>query len=115
MLYHKENEFKLMPFVAVFKQHGEEHEQHVIDQVDLTDYQKMGHITDLEFEEAEYDQEIIERLSEVKDYPESEFQTVADYVFENKTYKGTALYATKQNELLQESLLELTTLFMGGH
>lgn len=115
MLYQKDGEFKLMPFVATFRQHGEEHEQHVVNKRDLESYEKAGHITELEFEEAEYDQEIVDRLNEVKDYPESEFQTVNDYVFEGKVTKGTSLYATKQNELLEESLLELTALMTGGN
>ena len=115
MLYrdYEENEWKLMPLVATFLQHEKEHEQHAISEIELRAFEEMGHIDELEFKEAEYDQEVLDRLSEVKDYPENEFQTVSEYVLENKVLKGTTLETKKQNELLEESLLELTTMFMG--
>lgn len=116
MLYrdYEENEWKLMPLVATFLQHREEHEQHVIDEKELRGHEEMGHIDNLEFKEAEYSQEIINRLDEVKGYPTSEPETVNEYVFNNKIADGSNLALRKQNETLEASILELTTLLGGG-
>lgn len=113
MLYRTDEEWKLMPLIAKYHQHEEEHEQYAISETELRAFDEMGHIDNLEFKEAEYDQEVLERLKEVKDYPENEFQTVSEYVLENNVLKGTTLETKKRNELLEESLLELTMMFMG--
>lgn len=115
MLYrdHETNEWKLMPSKATFLQHEKEHEQYVIAEDDLRPYEKMAHIDNLEFEEVDYDQDVINRLSEVNDYPESEAETVNEYVFNNNVVEGSNIALRKQNDLLEASILELTNL-MGG-
>lgn len=115
MLYrdHETNEWKLMPLKATFLQHEREHEQYVIDEDDLRPYEEMAHIDNLEFEEVDYDQDVINRLNEVKDYPESEMQTVSEYVLNNNVLEGTGLATQKQSEMLEASVLELT-MMMGG-
>lgn len=115
MLYrdYEANEWKLMPLVATFLQHEKEHEQYAISETELRAFEKMDHIDELEFKEAEYDQEVLDRLNEVKDYPESEFQTVSEYVLNNKILSGTTLETKKQNELLESSILEIAGL-LGG-
>ena len=115
MLYrdYEANEWKLMPLVATFLQHEKEHEQYAISETELRAFDEMGHIDNLEFSEAEYEQEVIERLKEVKDYPENEFQTVSEYVLNNNILKGTTLETKKQNELLESSILEIAGL-LGG-
>lgn len=113
MLYRTEDEWKLMPLVAKYHQHGESHEQHVASESELRAHEEMGHITELTFEEAIYDSETISRLEEVKNYPESEMQTVSEYVLNNNVLEGTGLVTQKQNEMLEASVLELT-MMMGG-
>ena len=116
MLYrdYEANEWKLMPLKATFLQHEREHEQYVIDEDDLRPYEEMAHIDNLEFEEVDYDQDVINRLNEVKDYPESEAKTVNEYVFNNKVVEGSNLALRKRNELLEESILQLSSLLVGG-
>lgn len=116
MLYrdYEANEWKLMPLKATFLQHEKEHEQYVIAEDDLRPYEKMAHIDNLEFEEVDYDQGVINRLDEVKDYPANESETVNEYVFNNKVVEGSNLALRKQNDLLEASILELTTLLAGG-
>ena len=115
MLYrdYGENEWKLMPLIATFLQHEEEHEQYAISETELRAFEEMGHIDDLVFKDAEYDQETLDRLNEVKDYPENEFQTVSEYVLNNNILSGTTLETRKQNELLESSILEIAGL-LGG-
>ncbi|HZK22794.1 MAG TPA: hypothetical protein VFC62_01690 [Atopostipes sp.] len=116
MLYrdYETNEWKLMPLKATFLQHEKEHEQYVIDEDDLSPYEEMAHIDNLEFEEVEYDQDVINRLDEVKDYPASEAETVNEYVLNDNILEGTSLALKKQNDLLEASILEMTLMFMGG-
>lgn len=116
MLYrdYEAGEWKLMPLMATFLQHEKEHEQYVISEDDLKPYEEMAHIDNLEFEEVDYDQDIINRLDEVKDYPANESETVNEYVFNNKVVDGSNLALRKQKDLLESSILELTTLLMGG-
>lgn len=113
MIY-KEDEYKLMPHLATYEQHGETHEQYVVNKKELEAFEKMGHISKLAFEEVEYDADTLARLEEVKDYPENEFQTVAKYVEQGEIIEGTSLALKKQNELLEASIGELTMLIMGG-
>ncbi len=116
MLYrdYEENEWKLMPLMATFLQHEKEHEQYVISEEELRAFEEMAHIDNLEFKEAEYDQETISRLNEVEDYPESEFATVTEYVLNDNVLEGTTLETKKQNEDLEAGILELTTIIGGG-
>lgn len=111
MLYrdYEANEWKLMPLVATFLQHEKEHEQYVIDETELRAHEEMAHIDELEFKEAEYDQETLSRLEEVKEYPENELKTVSEYVLNNNVLPGTSLALKKQNELLEASVIELAT------
>lgn len=113
MLYRTDEEWKLMPLVAKYHQHGEDHEQPVIDESELRAHEEMGHITELTFEEAEYDAETVERLAEVKGYSESEFATVEAYVLHNEVLEGTSLAIKKQLETLEQSTLELA-MMQGG-
>lgn len=114
MLYRSEDKFKLMPLLATYNQHGETHEQYVIKRKELQNFEEMGHITNLTFEEVVYEKDVLDRLSEVEDYPENEFQTVAKYVEQGEIIEGTSLALKKQNELLEASIGELTMLIMGG-
>ena len=114
MLYITDEEWKLMPLIAKYHQHGEDHEQPVIDESELRAHEKMGHITELTFEEAEYDAETIERLAEVKGYSESEFATVEKYVLDNEVLDGTPLALQKQMEILEKSIIEAAMMNMGG-
>lgn len=114
MLYRDEEKFKLMPFLAKYKQHGEAVEQHVQSKGELKKFETMKHITGLTFTEAEYETGVVERLEEVENYPANQFQTVASYVIDNEIAEGTSLALKKQNDLMEESLLELTMMMMEG-
>lgn len=116
MLYrdYEANEWKLMPLVATFLQHEKEHEQYAIDETELRAYEEMDHIDELKFRQAEYQQDILDRLQEVKDYPESEFETVRKYVLDDEIIKGTSLALNKQMEVLEVSILETAMMNMGG-
>ena len=113
MLYYENNEWQLMPYIAKYHQRGEDHEQHIIDESELRAHEEAGHITELTFEEAVYDSETVSRLSEVKDYVESEFATVEKYVLDNEVLEGTSLAIKKQLEILEQSTLELA-MMQGG-
>ena len=113
-MYRTDEEWKLMPLIAKYHQHGEGREQPVIDESELRAHEEMGHITELTFEEAEYDEEMVERLAEVKGYSESEFATVETYVLDNKVLEGTPLALQKQMEVLEKSIVEAAMMNMGG-
>ena len=113
MLYRTDEEWKLMPLVATFLQHEQEHAQYVIDETELRIHEKMAHIDELAFKPAEYPQETVNRLDEVKGYPESEFATVEAYVLHNEVLEGTSLAIKKQLETLERSTLELAVM-QGG-
>lgn len=114
MLYRTEDEWKLMPLVAKYHQHGENHEQPVIDESELRAHEEMSHITELVFEESEYDEETISRLGEVKGYPESDFAIVESYVLHGEIQEGSSLALKKQMEILEKSILETAMMNMGG-
>ena len=116
MLYrdYENQEWKLMPLTATFLQHEQEHEQYVISEVELRAHEEMAHIDELVFKDAEYDAETLSRLDEVKGYPESELITVEGYVVNNNIVAGTNLAIQKQNELLEDAIMELTMMQMGG-
>lgn len=116
MLYrdYEANEWKLMPLVATFLQHEQEHTQCVIDETELRIHEEMLHIDELAFKPAEYPQETVNRLDEVKDYPESEFATVEKYVLDNEVLEGTPLALQKQMEVLEKSIIEAAMMNMGG-
>lgn len=113
MLYRENDQFKLMPFVATYTQHDEEHEQHVTEKADLEAFTELGHIQSLTFKEADYSAGQKERLEEVKEFPESELQAVAEYVLNDKVLPGTTLEAKKQKESLEQSILEIA-MMQGG-
>lgn len=113
MLYRTDEEWKLMPLVATFLQHEQEHTQYVIDETELRIHEEMAHIDELAFKPAEYPQETVNRLDEVKGYPESEFATVEAYVLHNEVLEGTSLAIKKQLEVLEQSTLELA-MMQGG-
>lgn len=108
------NEWKLMPLVATFLQHERPHEMHVIDETELRAHEEMAHVDELEFKAAEYDRETLDRLEEVKEFPEDEFNTVDQYVMHNNVIEGTSLALKKQIEVLEQSTLELAMMQMGG-
>lgn len=108
MIYY-ENEYKLMPFVASYTQSNEQIEQHVPNKEELLAYEDMGHITDLSFKSAEYTNEQQQRLTEIKDYPQSEYQTVYDYVIDNKVKQGTTLAESKNKDMLLTALADIDT------
>lgn len=114
MLYRNEDKFELMPFLATYEQHGELREQYVVNKKELEDFEKMGHIKNLTFEDVKHDAEMLKRLTEVQNYPENEFRTVQQYVVEGEVLEGTSLALKKQNELLEASIGELTMLMLGG-
>lgn len=113
MLYYENEEYKLMPFLATYTQNGEEIKWHVATKGELESFEEMGHIENLTFEEADYAQDLLLRLEEVKNYPQSEFSVVSKYVFENQTVEGTTLAIKKQSEILEQSILELAMAQMG--
>lgn len=106
MIYH-DNEYKLMPYVAKYTQHNEQHEQHISNKEELSAYEELGHITGLTFADAEYTAEQKQRLAEVKNYPHSEYQTVYDYVFENKIKQGTTLAESKNADMQLMALADI--------
>lgn len=114
MLYRNENKFALMPFLAMFEQHGEVHEQYVVNKKELEDFEKMGHIKNLTFEEVQHDKGMLDRLVEVKGYSESEFATVEKYVLDNEVLGGTPLALQKQMEILEKSIIEAAMMNAGG-
>ena len=63
MIYH-DNEYKLMPYIASYVQHDEQHEQHVPNKDELKAYEQLGHITDLTFTDAGYTDDQRQRLAE---------------------------------------------------
>lgn len=113
MIY-KEDEYKLMPYLATYEQHGEMNEQYVVEKKELQAFEQMGHISKLSFEKVEYDTGTLSRLEQVKDYPEEDFQIVHDYVLENKVREGSQLDLKKKNETLELTILELSMMLGGG-
>lgn len=114
MLYQEHDEYKLMPYVASYTQHDQNYEQHVPNKEDMRAFEEMGHITDLTFADAAYSPEVVARLAEVKHYPESEYTAVAKYVFDNEAADGTTLAVKKQNQMLEQSILDLSMMLIGG-
>ena len=113
MIYY-ENEYKLMPFVASYTQANEQIEQHLPNKEELLAYEDMGHITGLTFQHAEYTNEQQQRLTEIKDYPQSEYQTVYDYVIDNKVKQETTLAESKNKDMLLIALAEMAETLTGG-
>lgn len=114
MLYYENNEWQLMAYVAKYKQHNQEIEEYVADKADKQTHLQVGNITDLTFEDVEYEEDTLSRLDEVKDYPEEDFQIVHDYVLENKVREGSPLDLKKKNESLERTILELSAMLIGG-
>jgi hypothetical protein len=114
MLYQENDEYKLMPLIAKYTQYGQAHEQHVANKEDMQAFEEMGHIAGLSFADAAYSPEVVARLAEVKHYPESEYTAVAKYVFDNEVADGTTLAVKKQNQMLEQSVLDLSMMLIGG-
>lgn len=112
MLYKEDGEYKLMGLLATYMQGDQEKEQYVDSEQRLLPYEEMGHITNLSFRNVEHEPDMLARLEEVKDYPESEWETVIEYVLNNKVLPGTALEMKKKQEqteaLLQTTAMALT-------
>lgn len=113
MLYYENEEYKLMPFFATYTKNGEEIKWHVATKEELESFEEMGHIENLSFTEADYAPDLVLRLEEVKNYPQSEFSVVSKYVLENQIVEGTTLAIKKQGETLERSILELAMAQMG--
>ena len=115
MLYKDENgNFALMAFVATYVQHGELFEQHIVNKEELEAFQELGHIQDLEFTDVTYDAGVVERLAEVSEYPDEQYQVIEAYVLRGEVSPGSALQTSKQQETLEQSILDLTLLVLGG-
>lgn len=113
MLYRENEEFKLMPFKALFTQHGEDHVSYIVEKAEMKAYEDMGHIDNLTFEDATYSDDQIARLREVSDYPANDYQSVSDYVMEGVIGKGSLIDMAKQKETVELSILELSEMMMG--
>ena len=113
MLYYENNEWQLMPYIAKYKQYNQEFEEYVADKTDKQTHLQVGNITDLSLKDADYEQDVLGRLEEVKEYPEEDFQTVHDYVIENRVREGSPLDLKKKNESLELTILELS-MMLGG-
>lgn len=112
MLYRENNEYKLMTLRATYVHNDVEKEQYVDSEQRLKPYEEMGHITNLSFQDVEHESDILARLEEVKDYPESEWETVNEYVLNNKVLPNTTLEMNKKQEqteaLTQTTAMALT-------
>lgn len=113
MLYREDEKFKLMPFKATYTQHEEEHVTHIVNKKEVQAYEEMGHISDLVIEDAVYGDDVVERLAEVADYPEKEYQAVSEYVMDGKIQKGSMIDTSKQRETLELSVIELSEMMAG--
>lgn len=109
MLYRENGEYRLMSVLATYTHNNVEKEQYIENEQRLKPYEEMGHITNLSFQDVEHESDILARLEEVKDYPESEWETVNEYVLNNKVLPGTALEMKKKQEQT-EALLQTTTM-----
>ena len=114
MLYYENSEWQLMSYIAKYRQHNQKIEEYVADKVDKQTHLQVGNITDLSFKDAEYEQDTLSRLEEVKGYPEEDFQVVHDYVIENKVQEDSLLDLKKKNESLERTILELSVMLIGG-
>lgn len=104
MLYREDEQFKLMPFQATYTQHGEDHTNYVVDKSELEAYEELGHIKDLSFEESDFTDAQNERLEEVKEYPESAFSEVIEYVVEGTVPRGSMVEKDKELQALRETI-----------
>lgn len=102
-----------MPLKAVFTQHGEQHTAYVVEKEEMQAYESMGHIKDLSFEGVTYPADQLERLSEVKNMPENQYQAVEEYVLEEKIQQGSMIALAKERENLELSIIELSEMMMG--
>ena len=115
MLYKTtEGKYALMPLIATYSQNAEVYSQHVESEDELLLFQELGHITNVSFEPAEYSADMVARLVEVESYPENEYQAVNSYVMENTIIPGSAIETKIQQETLEQSILDLTLLVLGG-
>lgn len=104
MLYREDEQFKLMPFVATYIQHGQEHIGYVVDKSEMEAYEELGHIKNLSFKEADFTDAQKERLEEVKEYPESAFSEVVEYVVEGTVPRGSMIEKDKELQAIRETV-----------
>jgi len=114
MVYREDEQFKLMPLKATYKQHGKEHISYVAERKEMEAYEEMGHISNLSFEEAIYTSDQLERLEEAKGMPESDYQAVSEYVLQGTLQEGSALANKKQTQELKATLDMLVLDSLGG-
>lgn len=114
MIYREEDEFKLMPYKVTFLQNGEEQFNFTVDKTTWIGYEKLGHITDVSFEEVEYSPEQLARLEEVKNFPESEAHYIEDYVINGNIPESSQLFTKKRLEALEKAQLELLKMTLLG-
>lgn len=115
MIYRKEDEFKLMPYKVTFVQNGEEQTNHTVEKTTWLGYEELGHISNVSFEVVQYTPEQLARLEEVKNFPESEFQYIEEYVIEGDIPESSQLFAKKRLEALEAAQLELANMLLGGN
>lgn len=114
MIYRENNEYKLAPLKAHYTKNGEAEENIAFDKTEWESRQELGHIADLTFEDLVYTPEQLSRLAEVKDYPETEFPFIEDYVLNGTAAEGSQLFAKKRMEALENAQLELANIVLGG-
>jgi len=113
MLYREDEQFKLMPLKATYKQHGKEHISYVAGRKEMEPYEEMGHISELSFEEAAYSSDQLNRLKEAQEMPASQYQPVEEYALEGTVLKGSMIEVAKERENLELSILGLSEMMMG--
>lgn len=114
MIYRENNVFKLMPYKVTYTQNSETQENFTDNKKLWQAYQEMGHISDLNFETVDYSQEQIDRLVEVKDFPESEFANVEQYVVEGIVAEDSPLFYKKENDHLKAQVADVWEMILFG-
>lgn len=109
MLYRNNNEYKLFTFKATFIEDGVQKTEYGYDKELFNKRATAVIFEDIHYTEAQRD-----RLNEVKEYPESEFYSVQEYVLNNKILPGTQLAQFKNMEVIENSIMELTIIVLGG-
>lgn len=110
MLYQEEGTFKLAPLVAKYEQNGEKYEKHILKTNEITPYEKIGHISNLEIEEAEYSRGQIKRLKEIQELTGLTLAIAEPYVMNGEVDKGSILELVKESENLEATMLEISAI-----
>lgn len=114
MIYREDNEFKLMPYEVSFTQSGEQQTNLATEKKTWQAYEELGHISGVTFTDKEYSPDQLSRLAEVKDFPESEFSLVEEYVVNGEVPEGSRLFDKKRIEALEAAQIELTNMILAG-